>query len=92
MRSRERITGPVSPASDFLFIDGELVPRTDLEHDLVRLLIGRHDGRRRIRQLQVDRLPHPWLHDHEDDQQHEQNVDHRHDVRLGAESARAVAC
>src|SRR5215831_15096956 len=73
-----------------LAVDRELSTRQYLEHDLIRVRVIRLDLRVRIGELNVDRLPHIRKRGHEDDEQHEEHVDHWGDVDLVAQAARTA--
>src|SRR5437762_746554 len=67
---------------DVLVIDGDLLVRTVHQHDLAdRRLIHRRVGLGR--QVDVETLLRQRQRGHEDDEEHEQHVDHRRDVHVG---------
>src|SRR6187549_1707693 len=83
---RARIVDPLELPGQVLLrnhrlVDHELRTRQHLEHDLVGwLLLVLVFWRLGIGELQVDRDPRHRDRDHEDDQQHQEHVDHRNDV------------
>src|SRR5256885_1609557 len=81
-----RETGPKPALVDLLGVDREHTTGKHLEHNLVALRVCRLHSRRRIRKLDVDRLSHRRQCRHEDDEQHEQHVDHGRDVDLVAQT------